>query len=127
MSFAAHVLELMFPYMEGASRINTEKYGEDAVTVTYEIPFQGLDLPLHQRQMRLLGSHLNGQDGIMGWATTLRGETHVIHIHYIPTVITEEQVWKALTSPKWNVRFTDGRVEEQDAQMTFAERGRTIN
>ena len=119
--------ELMFPYQEGTSKKNTEKYGEDAEVAIYEIAFQGLDLPLYQRQVRFLASHLTGQDGIMGWRTTLNGETHVIQIRYIPTVLNDDKIWAMLTAPQWTITFSDGRVQEQDPTMTFETRGKTIN
>ena len=118
--------ELMFPYQEVNSRVNVAKYGEDVEVAVYEIPFPGLDLPLFQRQVRFLGSHLVNHDGIMRWRTTLNGETHVIQIDYIPTVLNEERVWQILTAPQWTVHFSDGRVEDQNPTMTFETRGQTI-
>ncbi|MDR2908232.1 MAG: 4Fe-4S binding protein [Bacteroidales bacterium] len=118
--------DLMFPYQEGVSKKNTEKYGEDAVTAVYEIPFLELEKPLYQRQVRFLASHLTGQDGIMRWNTTLNGEIPVIHFHYIPDVLDDEKIWTLITAPMWKIYWPDGRIEEVEPTMTFDEKGKTI-
>jgi polyferredoxin len=119
-------LELVFPFQEGTSKKNTEKFGEDADVAIYEIAFAGLDLPMYQRQVRFLASHLTGHDGVMGWRTKLNGETQVIQIDYIPNVLNDDKIWAMLTAPQWTVVFGDGRVEQREPTMKFETKGRTI-
>ena len=95
-------------------------------TAVYELPYVGLDKPLIQRRLPYFGSFISNYDGILGYETALNGDTPVIRITYVKEVLNDEKIWEMLQAPKWTIHYTDGRVEEKEAQLPFKTPGKTI-
>ena len=119
-------LEMMFPATKSRFQIALKKYGEDAATAVYEMPYPGLDKPLVQRQVPYLGSFLSTQDGVMEFATALNGDIPVIRITYVKEVLDDDKIWKILQTPKWEIHYTNGTTKEIDATLTFKTPGKTV-
>ena len=117
---------MMFPATNSRFQIALKKYGEDAATAVYEMPYPGLDKPLVQRQVPYLGSFLSTQDGVMGFATALNGDTPVIRITYVKDVLDDDKIWEILQTPKWKIHYTNGTTKEIDATLTFKTPGKTV-
>ena len=122
----ADFLNLMFPQTKMTFKGNVAKYGSDVATAVYELPYVGLDKPLIQRRLPYFGSFISNYDGILGYETALNGDTPVIRITYVMEVLNDEKIGEMFQAPKWTIHYTDGRVEEKEAQLPFKTPGKTI-
>ncbi|MEA4868856.1 MAG: 4Fe-4S binding protein [Rikenellaceae bacterium] len=105
---------------------NQEKWGGQNEAV-YEIIYPGLDKPLITRNLPYLSNHLSQIDGFLSIETLVNdNEEYCIHITYSKDVLDEEKIWEAITRAKWNIKDREGVVTEQDAKLTFEEKGKTL-
>lgn len=119
-------LDMMFPKAKARFKDAEKKYGEDALTAVYELPYPGLDKPMMQRQVPYLSSFLSTHDGIMEFATALDGDTPVIRITYVKDALDDNKIWEILQTPKWTIHFTNGTTKDMDAPLSFKTPGKTV-
>lgn len=112
-------IELSFNKYSMYYKNNNEQFGgKDSTTLI--IPYPNLDKPIVSRNLPYLSSYLSLTEGILRMETYLNEEdTPAFKIVYVPSVISEEELWQTLQQKTWKVKMRDESIQEVEARIEF--------
>lgn len=115
-------LERHFNAYNSRYKENMEKYADlDSAYLT--IPFPELEKPIYSRNIPYLSSYLSITEGPTRIETYLNEyDKPAIKIVYIPSVITEDQLWDKLTADMWTIKMRTGELQEVEAKLNFKDK-----
>jgi polyferredoxin len=112
-------LEMQFNKYNTYYKNNNEKFGGKDSTALL-IPYPNLDKPIVSRNIPYLSSYLSLTDGVLRMETYLNEkDTPEFKIVYVPSVISEEELWGTLQQKTWKIRMKDESIKEMDAKIEF--------
>ena len=106
---------------------NIEKWGGKNEAI-YELVYPDLDKPMITRNIPYLSSHLSQSEGFLGIETLINDkEEYAFRITYSKDVLNDDKIWEVLTKEKWTTVSKEGEIVLIDPQITFTNKGTTIN
>mgnify|MGYP002516952786 FL=1 len=116
-------LRMMFDSFAAEYRKNVDA---DAPQWWYEIVDHNYEKPIVRRGMPFLSNHLSSHDGVLGTYLTLNEDLEpCIRIRYTAPM-TDDELFRLMTMPKWTIKYSDDDIREVDAKMSFETPGHSI-
>lgn len=98
----------------------------DAPQWWYEIVDHSYEKPIVRRGMPFLSNHLSSHEGVLGTYLTLNDNLEpCIRIRYT-SPMTEDELFRLMTMPKWTIKYSDDDIREVEAKMSFKTPGHSI-
>lgn len=92
----------------------------------FEIADQNYEKPIIRRGLPFLSNWLSSEEGVIGLYLTLNDElTPCLRVRFADPM-TSDKIWEMMTAEKWKITYAEDDVREEDARMSFKERGKVI-
>jgi len=89
----------------------------------YEIADQNYEKPIIRRGLPFLSNHLSKEEGVIGLYLTLNEDlVPCLRVRYAAPM-TADKIWKLMNMETWTITYSEERVEEVPAKMTFKKEG----